>query len=86
MNLTERHRAYWRSNLLLTLLLLLIWFGVTFVAGYFANELNSVQFLGFPLGFYIFAQGALITYLIIVGVYVLVMNRLDRRYRVKQRH
>lgn len=86
MKLTERHRAYWRSNLLLTLLLLLIWFVVTFVAGYFANELNGVQFLGFPLGFYIFAQGALIAYLIIIGVYVMVMNRLDRRYRVKQRH
>lgn len=85
MKLSERQRAYWRSNLLLTFCLLLIWFGVTFVAGYYANELNSLQFMGFPLGFYIFAQGSMITYLVIIAIYVTVMNRLDRRYRVKQR-
>jgi len=41
--------------------------------------------MGFPLGFYIFAQGSMITYLVIIAIYVTVMNRLDRRYRVKQR-
>lgn len=85
MKLTARHRAYWRRNLALTLTLLTIWFAVTFVAGYFADELNRVSFLGFPLGFYIFAQGSLIVYLAIIGVYVIAMNRLDRRYGVNER-
>lgn len=85
MQLTERHRAYWRRNLWLTATLLTLWFSGTFVAGYFAVDLNRYSFMGFPLGFYIFAQGALIAYLAIIGIYVLVMNRLDRRYEVNER-
>lgn len=85
MRLTERHRAYWRRNLALTLTLLGVWFAITFVAGYFADELNRVSFLGFPLGFYIFAQGSLIVYLVIIAIYVVTMNRLDRRYGVNER-
>ena len=85
VTLTALHRAYWRRNLALTLTLLSVWFVVTFVAGFFADDLNGVSFLGFPLGFYILAQGSLITYLVIIGVYVLAMNRLDRKYGVAER-
>lgn len=84
--LTAAQRAYWRRTLLLTLGLLSVWFGVTFVAAYFADELNAVTFLGFPLGFYIFAQGALVVYLVIIIVYVITMNHLDKRYGVGERH
>ena len=83
--LSTAQRAYWRRNLLLTFGLLILWFGVTFVAGYFADELNAIHFLGFPLGFYILAQGALVIYLAIIIVYVIVMGRLDRRYGVEER-
>ena len=85
MELDERQRAYWRSNLRLTSTLLGVWFGVTFVGGYFASELNTVSFLGFPLGFYLFAQGALLVYLAIIVIYVVAMNRIDRRYRFNSR-
>ena len=85
MKLTERHSAYWRWNLVLTFSLLGVWFTITFVAGYFADELNAVSFLGFPLGFYVFAQGSLIVYLAIIAIYFFVMNRLDRRYGVNER-
>lgn len=85
MDLTPRHRAYWRRNLWLTATLLTVWFAGTFVAGYYADELNDVSFLGFPLGFYIFAQGSLIAYLVLIGIYVIVMNWLDRRYGVSER-
>ena len=87
MKLTEQHRTYWRRNLWLTLALLSAWFFVTFASGFFADELNAITFLGFPLGFYILAQGSLIAYLVIIGIYVLVMNRLDRKYGVdEERH
>ena len=85
MKLTEQHRTYWRRNLRLTAGLLCVWFLVTFVAGYFADELNEYSFLGFPLGFYMFAQGSLIIYLIIIAIYVRAMNRLDRRHGVSER-
>ena len=85
MKLTRRHRIYWRINLILTASLLAVWFLITFVTGYFARELNEYSFLGFPLSFYIFSQGALIVFLIIIGIYVWVMNRLDRRFGVAER-
>lgn len=85
MKLTDAQRTYWRLNLLLTFGLLALWFGVTFITGYYASELNAISFLGFPLGFYMFAQGSLVVYLVIIVVYVIVMNRLDRRYGVAER-
>lgn len=85
MKLTEQHRAYWRSNLLLTFSLMSVWFVVSFVAGYYADELNRFTFMNFPLGFYIFAQGSQITFVILIGIYVLAMNHLDRKYQVGER-
>ena len=80
MPLNIRHRSYWRRNLWLTSSLLLSWFLLTFVAGYYAAELNQFVFLGFPLGFYLFAQGNPIIYLLITGLHVIVMEHLERRY------
>ncbi|MFN7752409.1 MAG: DUF4212 domain-containing protein [Pseudomonadota bacterium] len=84
MQLTERHQEYWRRNLRITAILLAIWFVVTFVCSYFARELNQIVIFGFPLGFYMGAQGALIVYLIIIGYYASYMNRLDKEYGVAE--
>ena len=86
MKLDECQRAYWRRNLTLTLTLLSVWFGVTFIGGYYARELNALSFMGFPLGFYLFAQGSLLIYLVIIVIYVFAMNRLDRQFRVDTRN
>lgn len=85
MELTEKHLAYWRKTRILTTALLGVWFVVTFVGAYFAVALNEFEFFGYPLGFYLFAQGALVVYLAIIGIYVLAMNRLDRLYGVAER-
>jgi putative solute:sodium symporter small subunit len=84
LELTEKHREYWRKNLFITAILLAIWFVVTFVEGWYARELNNISFLGFPLGFYMSAQGSLIVYVVIIGVYARYMNALDRRYNVHE--
>ena len=84
MQLTEKHHEYWRKNLTITAILLSIWFVVTFVEAWFARELNQFSFLGFPLGFYMSAQGSLIIYVILIGVYAWYMNRLDVEYGVDE--
>ena len=84
MEITEKHRQYWSKNLALTAVLLAIWFVVTYVAGYYARELNEITFLGFPLGFYFGAQGSLIVYVVIIWFYAHRMNRLDREYGVHE--
>ena len=84
MQLTEKQHEYWRKNLTITAILLVVWFIVTFVEGWYARELNAISFLGFPLGFYMSAQGSLIIYVAIIGIYALYMNKLDRTYDVHE--
>ncbi|MBC7781271.1 MAG: DUF4212 domain-containing protein [Proteobacteria bacterium] len=84
MQLTERHEEYWRKTLRLTAILLAIWFVVTFVVSWFARELNEIVVFGFPLGFYMGAQGALIVYVALIGYYAYYMNRLDSEYGVSE--
>lgn len=84
MQLTARHQEYWRKNLVVTAILLAIWFVVTFVEGWYARELNSLTFLGFPLGFYMSAQGSLIVYVVLIWVYARYMNNLDKVYDVDE--
>ena len=84
MQLTENHRAYWRKNVQITGVLLGIWFVVTYVASFFAPQLNAISILGFPLGFYMGAQGSLVIYVIIIWYYARRMNQLDREYGVHE--
>ncbi|MSP98257.1 MAG: DUF4212 domain-containing protein [Betaproteobacteria bacterium] len=84
MQLTDKHNEYWHKNLVVTGILLLVWFIVTFVEAWFARELNTVTFFGFPLGFYMSAQGSLAIYVIIIGVYAWYMTKLDKEYGVDE--
>jgi putative solute:sodium symporter small subunit len=79
MQLTDRHRSYWRKNQIVTGILLLIWFTVTFGVSYFARAL-SFSFFGWPFSFWMGAQGALLIYCLIIGFYAWYMNRLDVAY------
>ena len=84
MQLTEKHREYWHRNLTITAILLFIWFFVTFVIGYFSKELSGITILGFPLPFYMAAQGSLIVYVVIIWYYAHYMNKLDIEYGVHE--
>jgi putative solute:sodium symporter small subunit len=67
---------HWRRTRLLTAALLLLWFGASFVAVFFAAELRQ-RFFGWPLGFWIASQGALLVFLTVVVVYAWAMGRID---------
>ncbi|HTN49039.1 MAG TPA: DUF4212 domain-containing protein [Burkholderiaceae bacterium] len=84
MQLTERHRQYWSRNLKITGVLLFIWFLVTFVMGYFAIPLSEISFFGWPLSFYMAAQGSLIIYVMILYYYAKKMRQLDVEYGVDE--
>ncbi|MDW8468494.1 MAG: DUF4212 domain-containing protein [Burkholderiales bacterium] len=84
VQLTEKHREYWRKNLIVTAVLMVIWFVFTFVQGWFARELNQITFFGWPLSFYLSAQGSLIVYVLIIWYYARYMNRLDHEYGVAE--
>ena len=77
-DIDAQRQRYWLRVRFVTVLLLCLWFGMTFASAYHADALNEIDFLGFPLGFYLGAQGNLLGYLLIVGIYARLMNRLDK--------
>jgi putative solute:sodium symporter small subunit len=83
MQLTEGHREYWRKNLRITAFLLVVWFVVNYVVGYFARDLN-LKFFGCPFSFWMGAQGSLIIYVVIIWYYARYMNRLDQEFGVAE--
>ena len=83
-DLTQAQKdAYWRYNVTLTTVLLAIWFVVTYiVSGVMAGWLNQFVILGFPLGYYMAAQGSLAIFVIEIAVYAYLMNKKDAEYGI----
>ena len=77
---SNRRATYWRRTCRLTAILLAIWFGVTFAAIFYARELAGLTLFGWSVSFYLAAQGALLVYLAVVGIYALKMRALDAQY------
>ena len=84
MELSAKHHEYWRKNLVITAILLFIWFVFTFVEAWYARELNAITFFGFPLAFWFSAQGSLAIYVAIIGIYAYLMGKLDKEYNVDE--
>ncbi|OJJ15608.1 hypothetical protein BKI52_37630 [marine bacterium AO1-C] len=79
-------KAYWKTNLRYLLILLLIWFTVSYGFGILlVDELNTIRLGGFKLGFWFAQQGAIFTFVILIFVYVRLMNKLDKKYNVDER-
>lgn len=74
----QRRSEYWRRTRLLTMVLLATWFTTTFTVIFFARELTNFSLFGWPFPFYMAAQGLILVYLIIIGVYVRRMKELDK--------
>lgn len=73
--------AYWKANIRLLAILLAIWFLVSYGFGIFFKEaLDSIQFFGWGLGFWFAQQGSIYVFLILIAVYVVKMNQLDRKF------
>ena len=77
-----RMDAYWRKTRRLTLAWLVVWLLLTFVLNWFGRELNEYRFAGFPLGFYMSAQGCILLFLVIIWCYNRQMRKLDAEYKV----
>ena len=78
-------KNYWKQNLKYLTILLSIWFLVSFLCGIlFADYLNQFMLGGFPLGFWFAQQGAIYIFVILIFVYVFLMNKLDKKYKVDE--
>ena len=76
--------VYWEKTRRLMWISLAIWAFFSFFIHFFVKQLNEIVIAGFPLGFYMAAQGSLIIYVIIIWYYARYMNQLDRQYDVHE--
>jgi putative solute:sodium symporter small subunit len=85
-DLSDRQKEeYWRYNVRLTTILLVVWFVVTYIiSGIMAGWLNQFTILGFPLGYYMAAQGSLAIFVIEIAVYAKLMNAKDEQYGIQE--
>jgi putative solute:sodium symporter small subunit len=79
MQTNTQAAEYWKKNLKITAMLLIVWFAVSFVLVFYSREL-MFDFFGWPFSFWIAAQGALVVYCLIIWYYARFMNRLDQEY------
>ena len=78
---SENTKKYWKKNLKYLAILLSIWFLVSFGFGILlVDELNSIRFGGFKLGFWFAQQGAIYVFVILIFVYIRLMNKLDKKF------
>ncbi len=76
---------YWKKNLQTLALLLFIWFLVSFGFGIlWVEELNTIRLGGFKLGFSFAQQGSIYSFVVLIFVYVIRMNALDREFKVNE--
>ncbi|HAL42670.1 MAG TPA: DUF4212 domain-containing protein [Gammaproteobacteria bacterium] len=79
----DDNQAYWRANIRLLLILLAIWFTVSFGFGILlVDQLNQIPFFGFKLGFWWAQQGSIYVFVLLILVYSLLMQRIDRKFGV----
>ncbi|WP_404401862.1 DUF4212 domain-containing protein [Idiomarina seosinensis] len=78
-------KAYWKENLALMLKLLVVWFVVSYGFGILlVDVLNQITFFGFKLGFWFAQQGSIITFIVLIFLYVRGMAKLDNKYEVEE--
>ena len=79
---SKKSKDYWRKNLKYLIILLTIWFTVSFGFGIIlVDQLNTFQFFGFKLGFWFAQQGSIYVFVVLIFVYIYLMNRLDKNFR-----
>jgi len=84
--MTQKNKqAYWKENLRLIGICLVIWFIVSYGFGILLVEpLNTISIGGYKLGFWFAQQGSIIVFLFIIVFYTVMMNKLDRKYKAKE--
>lgn len=71
---------YHKKNVTMIFILIVIWFIVSLGGIMVVRSLNEIKFLGFPMGYYMGAQGAIIIFIAEIFFYAKYMDKLDKQY------
>ena len=81
----ENRAAYWKANVRLLTILLVIWALVSYVFGIILVEpLNAIKLGGYKLGFWFAQQGSMYIFVALIFIYMARMNQLDRMFDVHE--
>lgn len=82
--MSER-KSYWKANLRLVGLCLVIWFVVSYLFGIVLVEpMNKIQIGGYKLGFWFAQQGSIYVFVALIFFYANRMNKLDRKHNLHE--
>jgi len=81
---TASPEVHWQRTKNLMIVHIVIWFIFSFVVHWFANSLNGITILGFPLGFYMAAQGSLIVFVVQLFVFTRQQEKIDQECGVAE--
>jgi putative solute:sodium symporter small subunit len=79
-----RRVAYWQKTSRLMWIILAWWVFFSFIIPAFAVQLNTITIAGFPLGFYMAAQGSLIAYVVLCFWNARAQNKTDEEFGVAE--
>jgi len=80
----DKRLAYWRANTALIRNLLIVWALVSLVFSILLVEpLNALRLGGLPLGFWMAQQGSILTFVVLIFIYAIQMDKLDRKYGIR---
>lgn len=80
----KKAEEYWQRTTKLMWTIMGLWFFFSFVVHLFAVQLNNIVILGFPLGFYMAAQGSLISYVVLCFWNASAQNKIDEEFGVAE--
>ena len=69
--------THWAKTRNLTIVILILWVIFSFVVHWFAEDLNAISFMGFPLGFYMAVQGSLAIFVALIFVQNWMQDKID---------
>ncbi|MEQ1612203.1 MAG: DUF4212 domain-containing protein [Hyphomicrobiaceae bacterium] len=75
---------YWARTSSLMWLMFAAWVFFSFIIHFFVGQLNEIRFLGFPLGFYMAAQGSLIAFVVMLFLFAKRQDTIDREEGVAE--
>ncbi|HEY5632574.1 MAG TPA: DUF4212 domain-containing protein [Burkholderiaceae bacterium] len=81
---TQQREVHWQRTRSLMIIHLLIWFFFAYLVQWFAFELNGMSIMGFPLGYYMGAQGSLFAFVIQLFIFVKQQEKVDRECGVSE--
>lgn len=81
----QYRQAYWRANTRLIRNLLIVWAFISLGCSILlVQPLNTLRFGGLPLGFWMAQQGSIVIFVILIFIYAIQMDKIDRKFKGRE--